>query len=352
MRTVAIVGFSERTFKFLKDAHPDEIWTMNHAVFCADFPRIDRLFELHHRDWYLRAEASKSKIYDDWLREKHTFPIYMQEEELNPELIPSGVRYPLEEICEALLPGLIKIIGGEETKLKYFTSSYAFMAALAIYEGFDRIELYGIDMDSNTEYGYQKACGEFWNGLALGKGIQVVIQEPCNLHTSPLYGYDIVPYIDQANVREVVKLYQEKRKERKQAMDVAVKFLQENPEDDGLIQDYLAASGWVYLHDGAINAAARLLEESDSYISRQFLEIKRVEWINGLEYWKAIVNTVKGKMDTDNGPIQEKDWKTYLDARASMYANLGAAQLHNRLMHIIDFRPVNYDLTMDIVEEA
>lgn len=354
MRKVALVGFSSLTLPYVKDSKADEFWTLNHAVFCQSvLPRIDRLFELHHRDWYMRAEMEKANIYDEWLRKAHPFPIYMQENELT-DLVPSGVRYPFEEIVGTLLPHLRRAEGGEftETITKYFTSSIAFMIALAIYEGFDSIEIYGVDMDNNTEYGYQKSCAEFWIGLALGRGIQVVIPEPCLLLNAPLYGYDVVPYIDQANVRQILNIYQEERKRRKEAMDVAAAKVTSEPDNQEVIEEYLVASSWVYIHDGAINAAGRLLEESDSYISRQFIDLKQKEWLNGVEYWKSMVNTVKGKMELhDRKDMPQEYWVEYLNSRASMYANLGAAQLHTRLMHIIDFRPANLALSMDIKEE-
>ena len=48
--------------------------------------------------------------------------------------------------------------------------------------------MYGVEMETNTEYQYQRPAIAFWIGVALGRGIQV------DAHTSifddPLYGYE------------------------------------------------------------------------------------------------------------------------------------------------------------------
>ena len=110
---------------------------------------------------------------------------------------PFQQKYPLDDVIKDCLSGLVEINENrEETVRKYFTSTFAYMMGLAIHEKFDVIELYGIDMENNTEYGYQRPCGEFWIGLALGRGIKVTLPEPCLLCQAPLYGYEIVPYVD------------------------------------------------------------------------------------------------------------------------------------------------------------
>lgn len=352
MSSVALVGFGPLTYYHVKETDTDEFWTLNHAIFVTDIPRIDRLFEIHRRSWYLRGEQEKSDMYDKWLRELHDFPIYMQEDQLAQDLVPSGVKYPFEEVCEELLPGLIRKIGAEELKMVYFTSTAAFMLALAIYEGFDEIHLVGIDADSDTEYSYQKPGIEFWIGVALGRGIRVIIQEECNLCTAPIYGYEVVPYIDKMNINAYLKLYQEKRKLHHDAMDEAVRGLTADPENEKHSDIYLRESAWVYLYDGAITACSRFIQYKDAYVSRQYLEIQKTAYQNSFEEHKSKVTTLQGQMalaGKDKTPVEV--WKAYLDGRASMYANQGALQLCNRLMHVIDFRDVNMDLEMNVVEE-
>jgi len=246
MKSVAIIGFSKKTLKYARFSNANEYWTMNHVFLTRTnyIKKIDRLYEIHAREWYLRGEQTKSARYDKWLQQKHPFPIYMQEKEVDTELIPSSVRYPFEEICETLLPGLIKTDGKKQISMKYFTSTVALMLAHAIYDGFDQIELYGVDMDSDTEYSYQKAAGEFWIGYALGRGAKVITPIKSSLYEAPVYGYENVPYIDKMYVLKFIERYQERQKVFNDKMMKASETLTKNPDDEAAQQDWLDNSAW------------------------------------------------------------------------------------------------------------
>lgn len=88
--------------------------------------------------------------------------LYMQE-----AYFPFSERYPFEEVSATV---------GD-----YFNSSIAYLLALAIHEGADRIGLWGVDMLDAEEYGYQRPNCEYLIGFARGRGIDVVVHE-----TSPL----------------------------------------------------------------------------------------------------------------------------------------------------------------------
>jgi hypothetical protein len=75
----------------------------------------------------------------------------------------------------------------------YFSNTVDYALALAIFQKYEYIDLYGINMELDTEYAYQKAGVEFWIGQAMGRGIKVV---PHGEHTTILktrdgllYGY-------------------------------------------------------------------------------------------------------------------------------------------------------------------
>jgi len=76
----------------------------------------------------------------------------------------------------------------------YFTNTVDYALALAIYQGYTVINLYGINMASPSEYAYQKPGCEYWIGQAMGRGIKVSIQRQySSLLIAPdckLYGYD------------------------------------------------------------------------------------------------------------------------------------------------------------------
>ena len=55
------------------------------------------------------------------------------------------------------------------------------MIAMAIYEGFDVIHLYGVDMAVGSEYEKQRPSCEFWMGVAKELGIKLYIPDQSDL---------------------------------------------------------------------------------------------------------------------------------------------------------------------------
>jgi hypothetical protein len=139
--------------------------------------------QLHPKSSFTRPAAKRGvEGHYEWLQQPRGKPIYMQFH--YPE-IPDSVEYPLEDIVQKYIG---KLRHGDKIS-RYFTNSLAYMVALAMYEGFQRIEIYGFEMAHDTEYVTQKANAEFWIGLALGRGIEIYIPEECSLLTGPLYAY-------------------------------------------------------------------------------------------------------------------------------------------------------------------
>lgn len=114
--------------------------------------------------------------------------------------VPQSRPYPLHDILIdfKLLPATMR-----EAPLSdvirygrpYFTSSIAYMVAEAIYEGAEEIVVHRMqELPSGREYWEQKACINFWLGVAVGRGCTLKLSrgsflvqphpwEPC------LYGY-------------------------------------------------------------------------------------------------------------------------------------------------------------------
>lgn len=55
----------------------------------------------------------------------------------------------------------------------YFYNTVDFALALAIYEGYDDIHLWGVTMEIPGEYAYQKPGVDFWCGVAIGRGAKI-----------------------------------------------------------------------------------------------------------------------------------------------------------------------------------
>jgi len=67
------------------------------------------------------------------------------------------------------------------------------MIAYALYKGYERIELFGIDHGGTTEYVMAKAAVEHWLGRALGMGVEVYVPDMSALlkiKNNLLYGYN------------------------------------------------------------------------------------------------------------------------------------------------------------------
>lgn len=174
-RKVAIVGFASNTLHCVPWFDPEwELWGLNQGA--AHFlRRADRWFELHLPEF---TEDVRDPNYAMWLRTEVKCPVYMIA--TRPD-IPTSVRYPIERAIEL-------------TGRDYFTSSIAFMIALAIMEGFEEIGIYGVNLAIGGEYTHQKPNCEWWIGIAEGRGIKVhVPQAAALMKQHARYGYSLEP---------------------------------------------------------------------------------------------------------------------------------------------------------------
>ena len=178
--TLAIVGFAPATRKQAPWDNPDiTIAGLNEECVFDWFKRKSGnnliFFQLHDRSSFTRPNNHNDPHHWEWLQKKHDFPIYMQQKW---EDIPSSVKFPLEDIY--------KEFGN------YFTSTLPFIMAWGVLNGYKRLEIYGFDMASNTEYLYQRPNAHFFIGYLRGKGIDVYIPSNSKL----MQGYGKYAYED------------------------------------------------------------------------------------------------------------------------------------------------------------
>lgn len=183
MKKVCIVGSNQLT-RHLTDWEQDaDFWLFNEMGRAPWAKKVDAVFQMHvPAIWRNPANVNDPSHYA-WLQAPHPFPVYMQDAYSD---VPAAVKYPLDEICDALLPGLRRKSG---EAVRYFTSTCAYTIALAIYQGYDEIELVGIEMASDTEYFAQRDGVTFWLGIAAGRGVRVILQDKSLLMRGHLYGY-------------------------------------------------------------------------------------------------------------------------------------------------------------------
>lgn len=182
-KKVALCGFAE-TYKTAPFDDPTvEVWGLNELH--KYLPRWDRWFEVHddatlgvtQRD----LSEGEMKRHLDWLSRDHgpNKPIYMLPQFCGTGRFPNAVPLPLDDLLTTFKRG------------RYYTSTIAYMIALAIKDGYSSIGLYGIDLASDTEYGDQRPCAEYYTGVADGLGIDVFIAPGSAMcKAGHLYGFE------------------------------------------------------------------------------------------------------------------------------------------------------------------
>lgn len=208
---VAIVGTHPRT----RDLAPwgdtsYDIWVFNEAPQQEWVKRWSACFQLHKPEVYTSPNNFVRRDHWDWLQQEHGDEqiIYTQEYD---HRIPNCREYPLDKITRCI-PG---------AKMRWFKSSPAYAVALALYQGYDTIALYGLDMASNTEYGYQLPNFQFWVGVALGMGVNVENRSNEQYFSGALYAYEGEVQIDRSFFTERAAVLAPELKSRKWAYEKA-----------------------------------------------------------------------------------------------------------------------------------
>lgn len=163
-----------------KDA---EYWGINNLCVRNMPIQWTRWFEIHDiwkdekQGWQRRGNKDfRGQEVIEYLKDlqKLNVPVYMQK---SNEIVTNAVPYPLAEI---------KAQFGD-----YLTNSISMMIGLALYEGFDEILMYGVEMQHGSEYYGQKPSVEYWIGLALGMGKKFHIPDESDLlKTKFTYGFE------------------------------------------------------------------------------------------------------------------------------------------------------------------
>ena len=183
-KTVAFVGLAPTSCTLAPfDDEDVEIWCLNEAHAFKWVTRANRWFQIHATESWKRYIAKRDvRGHADWLKKNPLgIPIYMQ---YPNEIVPNSVGYPLHEVTQRVFKNFWR----GDAKVKYFTSTFAYMMGIAVLEGFERVEIYGFEMADEIEYVQQKACAEFWIGYAIGIGMEVYPPPNCQILYSALYG--------------------------------------------------------------------------------------------------------------------------------------------------------------------
>lgn len=200
VRSIAVVGMAPAALNEIPRLSADtEIWTLNVGpqTIC---PRWDRHYEVHDFDWLRERRGDNVEAYLAWLQEPHEQPIYM----LRPDpRIPASKQYPLEQVY----PRYGRQMPDGRWNI-YAESTVDWMLIAAINDlvndaqreerpASGKLLCLGIDMGLKLEYQHQRKSAEFWLGVAMGMGIEVIVPQTSDL-LQCAYPYGVDTYEPRA----------------------------------------------------------------------------------------------------------------------------------------------------------
>ena len=157
-----------------------------HQLAFMHMDKITRWCQVHQKWSYMRKNPRYDIDHWGWLQKKHPFPIYMQRHD--PE-VPSSVPIPLEEISKRFLAGKYAR-GFAYQRILEMGSTFSYIIPMAIMEGAQRIEFYGVELAQQVEYMEQRPSTEFWMGVAGAHGVEIYVPRVTKVLKSHFYGYD------------------------------------------------------------------------------------------------------------------------------------------------------------------
>lgn len=172
MKKLALVGMNPKTRSNAPYDDPDfEIWTLNEAYVNPWMKRFDVLFQLHPRwDWE-RPNNMADPNHPNYIKALSVEGSYI----LPPERI--GKKIVMQDHNEDV-PGCVVLPIARMTEfcyygIPYFTSTFAHMLVYAFLGDYTDIQIFGFEMESDTEYAHQRACAEYWIGYGRAMGIKI-----------------------------------------------------------------------------------------------------------------------------------------------------------------------------------
>ena len=185
-KTVALIGGNEKTMMLAPIDDPSvDIWTM--TLHTMRIERVNAVFEMHE-DVFSSNRWDKypdTQAYREWLRTNTTVPVYMHRP-LNE--VPAAQRYPRAEIAESFCHGLWK---GEAELRRLFGSTPSYTLAMALYMGYEHIEMYGIELSQSAQIREERTWIFYWLGQANARGVSVYIPGESTFYKELLYPYEL-----------------------------------------------------------------------------------------------------------------------------------------------------------------
>lgn len=265
--TVAIIGSHPRTRDQFDFERTDaDVWLFNEAISNPDnrvwAKRADLIFQMHVPAIWRNPTNRNDPHHYKWLKTQDECDVIMQD--AYPD-VPRSKRYPLAEIAEMIGTTVADMMNTDH----FLTSSVPQAMALAALWGYKRVEIYGVAMETNTEYQFQREGVSYWIGFLKGAGVDVYFADPT--FRAPLYGYEgkVSVEYDKFDTRiEELKLLVPDVQQRHQAALLDMKkslelYLEESTKDREIgVQVNAEKMVQIVAQLGALDGA---IQENDRY---------------------------------------------------------------------------------------
>jgi len=301
--TLVIVGSYPQTRGLFDFKREDcDIWVFNEAMSQEWVKRADAVFQLHIPTIWRNPKNRNDPKHYEWLKSTNV-PVFMQEMYGD---IPASVEFPKDKILRDF-PNAKQ--NGEP--IREVACSPAWALAYAIYLGYPKIEIYGVELASNTEYAYQQGNFKYWLGVAVGKGIDVNIHS--QMFNAPLYGYEGEVFIPYETFSDRLAELKTDELAEKYGASVKVMLLETDKIMQGdntdkilpLVQEAVNSATALGEVDGVIqenerykNKADEMIQTDDKFVfSRQEFEHAAATRKNELENISKIIFATKGQLE-------------------------------------------------------
>jgi hypothetical protein len=301
--TLVIVGSYPQTRGLFDFSRTDcDVWVFNEAMNQSWVKRADAVFQLHIPTIWRNPQNRNDPKHYEWLKSTNV-PVFMQEKYGD---VPASVEFPKDKILRDF-PNAKQ--NGEP--IREVACSPAWALAYAIYLGYPKIEIYGVELASNTEYAYQQGNFKYWLGVAVGKGIDVNIHS--KMFNAPLYGYEgevFLPYEtfgDRIAELDTTKLAEKYGAAVKVMLTETERIMQGDNTDTilPLVQEAVNSAVALGEIDGAIQENERYKNKADEMIktdekfvfSRQEFEHGAAVRKKEVEQLVNVISAMKGQLE-------------------------------------------------------
>jgi hypothetical protein len=297
MKPLILLGMNPKTRSLIPWDSDTEIWTLNEAPVNKWMKRWDVLFQLHPRwDWernnnisdpnhplFIKAQSgnclfclgtgmamNEGKDVECPYCEagQYTVPehrkgktIIMQD--VNKD-VPGCKRLPIQTMVKGYC------LDGNQ----YFTSTFAHMLVYAFLSDYTDIQIFGFEMESETEYIHQRPCAEYWIGYGRALGIKIeapgagILKGEHYAYQSSVQGYRTRLELRHEHLRDQLRNAEAEAVKSEGALNAVTPFKnipEVTPAFDLHFDEHFRRKGFVSFVRGAIRETENLIKLYDAY---------------------------------------------------------------------------------------